>query len=340
MRYKNVIKPIAFMMGLLLLLEGVSYPFTPKSNSKDIVTGEPKNTLDYLLIGDSECYSSVSPMEIWKTYGYAGYNYGVMGQRLQDTYYQLEKALRCQSPKVILFEVGAVYTYYGFTKEAQYSVDSLAQNDFPLYYYHNRWKVLGRHNLDLSYVPDSSKPNPWKGFYYKTMVAPYTKGAYVNKSRDVASINKLPLFYLNKIVELCNKRHISLVLFFTPSTYFWTYSKHNSMADYAEKHNLTFLDLNLITDELGINWAEDTRDQGHHLNYFGAKKVTNYIGKYLSGNCRLTDHRQDKRYACWNTELEIYLKKTNQLVSSARQPVMFGRAPDSHPNHKPAATHP
>ena len=39
------------------------------------------------------------------------------------------------------------------------------------------------------------------------------------------------------------------------------------------------------------------------MNYFGAVKVTEFLGKYLQSNYQLTDHSDDPAYNDWNKEL-------------------------------------
>jgi hypothetical protein len=319
MQFKNIIKPIAFLTGLLLLLNALSYLFIPKDKAEEVsykrfkgILCEPKNTIDYLAIGDSECDSSISPMEIWKKYGYTGYNCGVPGQQLRDTYYMLKELLQNQSPKVVLLETNEFYRNYGFYKKYQTIVDGFAKKIFPIYEYHNRWKNF---NFDMMRIintkPEYTWTNPLKGLHYNVTVAPYRKGAYIKKTEKTATIHKLPLLYLNKIVDLCNEYNIQLILYCVPSPLCWTYPKHNSTATFAEKNGLSFIDLNLYTDELGIDWSRDTYDKGNHLNYYGAKKVTSYIGAYLSEYSNLKDHRKEERYAFWNQSVNEYFKLIN-----------------------------
>ena len=72
------------------------------------------------------------------------------------------------------------------------------------------------------------------------------------------------------------------------------YSRHNSIAAYAKEHDLEYLDMNLKLEEVGTDWATDSLDKGDHLNLSGAKKVSQYLGEYLSTRYDLPDRRNEK----------------------------------------------
>ena len=61
--------------------------------------------------------------------------------------------------------------------------------------------------------------------------------------------------------------------------------------------------------KLDIDWNKDTRDAGDHLNYYGAVKVTDFIGQYVKENYDMPDNRSNPEYVKWNESLERYLKK-------------------------------
>lgn len=322
MRSKLIVRPILFITGLFLLLYGLSYAALPSNSITEGpykklsgVLSAPKNTIDYITIGDSECSTSISPMELWKQYGYAGYNCGVPGQRLQDTYYQLQQLLQKQSPKVILLETNTFYRDFKYTNALQDAVDEGAQNLFPIYKYHNFWK-----SFSLDMFKESNKkakhkyPREYKGFHYTVVTKPYTKGPYIHKTRKIHPIGDQPLFYMNKIVELCKEKNIQLILYSTPTPLCWTYSKHNAAAAFAKENGLKYVDMNLHAKKIGIDWSKDTRDKGNHLNYYGAKKVTDYMGSYLSKHTSLTDRQGQKKYASWNKSLKKYLKLTDESL--------------------------
>ena len=103
MKKKQWIRAAAFLALLAAAFALLSPVFTPKDELGNIQE-EPANSLDYLAIGDSECYTSISPMQLWGDYGYVGYNCGLASQRIQDAYYRLKKTLECQTPRLVLLE--------------------------------------------------------------------------------------------------------------------------------------------------------------------------------------------------------------------------------------------
>ena len=74
---KSILKSLMFILGLIILLTITSYIFTPKSNGKNSgiheqdmhgILGEKKNTIDILIIGDSESYTSVIPLVLYNKF--------------------------------------------------------------------------------------------------------------------------------------------------------------------------------------------------------------------------------------------------------------------------------
>lgn len=308
MRNKNIIKAIAFITGVVILFIGSSYAF--KSLDKNIegyYFNEPENTINYLVIGDSECATSFSPMEIWKEYGYTGYNCGTCEQSPVDLYVLLKRLLKKQQPKVILMEANVLYRYDDFFVELSNVTDCYTKEILPIYKHHDEWKDILENSKKEKFI------DPFKGIRFKTEIQPYKSGDYVKETKEVAKINKIALSYLNKVVELCNEKDIQLILYNSPSPLCWTYPEHNRTVMFAKKNELPYIDLNFHTEELGIDWFNDTYDKGDHMNFVGAKKVTKYMGVYLSEHTDLKDHRNEEKYTFWNEELNEYLKQTSQI---------------------------
>ena len=117
-RFENIIKPVLFIFILLVIINLLSIVFIPKDNTKEAgmpefrpngILSEPKNTIDVLVIGDSESYTSFSPMEIWSEYGYTSYVMGSNAQKIYQSYNYLLLALETQHPKVVVLETNTFY---------------------------------------------------------------------------------------------------------------------------------------------------------------------------------------------------------------------------------------
>lgn len=289
---KNVIKAILFILILLIMLIGLSYAFSYEKDKEQISTigivGEKYNTIDFLVIGDSEAYMSIAPIDIWKEYGFTGYVCGTPAQKLYKTYDLLEVALKNQQPKLVIIETNAIFRRYKVSSAISAELGSV----FPIAKNHDRWKVL----LDSDLAEKWSDDN--KGYLYSNKVKSASNRKYMIRSKENTKISKINMYYLDKILNLCNENNIKVMLLSTPSVMNWNYEKHNSIQEISKEKNIDYLDMNLISD-LNINWREDTKDRGDHLNYKGAKKVTAFLGKYIKELNLLEDHRNDERYDNW-----------------------------------------
>lgn len=78
-------------------------------NSYVGIQKEQKDSIDMLVLGDSESMTSISPMELWKSTGITSYICGQSGQRISESYYMLKHALDYQSPQVVLLETNMLF---------------------------------------------------------------------------------------------------------------------------------------------------------------------------------------------------------------------------------------
>ena len=76
---ERVVKILAVTLAIVLFITGTGLFIAPKlfpdahkslmtSEAADGIFSEKPNTVDFLVIGDSETYTSVSPMEIFNRY--------------------------------------------------------------------------------------------------------------------------------------------------------------------------------------------------------------------------------------------------------------------------------
>lgn len=306
---KKLIKGCLFVGIFVGLLYVTSLVFVPKNNDKESgmlqptaygILAEKNDSIDTLFIGDSESYSSIIPMELWKNYGFTSYVCGSPKQKLSQSYDFLEKALQNQKLKVVVLETNAIFRRTSPIDELSVMLNNL----FPIFQYHDRWKTLSCD--DLSTTVEYKWTHNLKGYRFNDKVKSSYVKQHMKKNDKQKPISKMNLLMLEKMKKLCDENGIQFVLMSTPSTKNWNYSKHNTIEQYAQKHHVSYVDLNLLEDDIGIDWTQDTRDQGDHLNHKGAMKVTQYMGQYLKNTGLLSNHRDDHYYDDWNVWLSQY----------------------------------
>ena len=275
-----------------------------RSRSFAAVGAEPKDTIDVLVIGDSESYTSISPMDLWIRTGATSFNCGQPGQRIQETRFLLKEALKTQSPKVVLLETNVMFRDPGFIENITMSVVEPVRYYFPIFRYHNLWKMFFDGKKDSGYIA-------YKGFEIRDKAVPYEGSSqYMEKTDATEKIPEFVYHYMEDIKKMCRENDAELLLVSAPSPCNYNYKKHNALESYAKENGLPYIDLNMKTEELGINWKTDSYDKGDHLNLSGAQKVTAYMAKYLKENYSIPDHRGEKAYQEW----EELAKKFRQYL--------------------------
>ena len=326
MRYVKMILPAVLTAGILLaVLWLLSNLVTPKDTTEEAgnyfwsefgyeaaygYEAEPEGVIDVFILGDSESRTSVSPMVMYHDVGITSYCCGANDTRLCDTEVMLRRILKTQSPKLIIFECNVAYAEFSVGEEVLANAGYL----FPVFAWHDRWKNLRRD--DFFHIPDYTSAQVCKG-YYQAWVhygAPDSlKNSYMLPDDGEEKLDSINARAVNRIAAMCRKRGIDLLMFSAPSAKNWNMRRHNTMERIAAGLNekaknagtsVVYIDMNLMTDEIPINWDEDTRDRGDHLNNSGTQKVCEWLGPWLKETYGLEDHREDP--ACRETWTDMY----------------------------------
>ncbi len=314
---KNVLCSLLFLAILAGLLSGVSLIFRPKNNTKEAgifdstangILSEPENSIDVLVLGDSETYNAFIPLKMWKDYGFTTYICGTSSQRIYYTYEFLQKAFKTQSPKVVVLETDTVFRQFGYA----HVIANKAEECFSVLRYHDRWKTLSLNDLTMDASYDSIMES--RGYVYNNGVAPADDSEYMKPTNEKEMVPTKCRSYVKKIQKFCEDRGAKLVLVSTPSTLNWNYKRHNAMVGFAAAWGLDYIDMNVLRDEIPIDWQTETADRGDHVNYSGALKVTAYLGKYINDLGIFEDKRQLEEYDSWNTAVSNFESSTGETL--------------------------
>lgn len=307
MKYiKRICNTFFFIICLISLLIASSSIFMPKNNMVNFgmeeveangILGEKSNTVDVLFLGDSESYTAFIPLQLWKDKGYTSYICGTSGQTLDYTSVMLGRAFSKQKPKIVVLETNAIYREQSekkafFTELSDY---------FSVFRYHDRWKNMGWNDLKKS--ADFTWTDDYKGFRHSTLIDQSEKTEHMKQTNEKEEIPEANQVSVHEIKQFCDENNAKLILISSPSTINWNYERHNGISELAADLGCEYIDMNLMTNEIPIDWNNDTRDKGDHLNYFGAKKVTTFMSSFLEDTGILTSHKDDIEYVKWDEAL-------------------------------------
>lgn len=319
MKVKRAVVFLSLLAALVLLFSWLIDPaywfLRGKIQNRDRAYGgiaaEEPNTIDVLILGDSESYSSVSPLELWQRTGIAAYVCGQSSQRIPETYYMLKTALKNQKPKLIILETNLLFR----TEEPQKGLETALMEGIryyaPVFRHHDLWKAFFQEKSEIGSF--------YKGFELREEVIPYEKGEYMEATRKKEPISPYVKGYLDRIRRLCEDINVPLLLLSAPTPKHFTVQKYNAISEYANRYGLAYLDFNHRISELGIDWSVDTMDAGDHLNLSGAQKVTAYLADYLKKNYQWKDHRMEEAYQSWNMEAAYYQRKAAESLAVIRK---------------------
>lgn len=317
---------IAFVMAAVAMVVLLSVFFNEKTPDMDALKdvkpygllAEPDDTIDVLIFGDSEAFSTFSPVQMWEEYGFSSYVVSSASQYISLTDSFVKQSLAHQKPKVVFLETNAIFR----KMTADKPLESTLERIFPVFQYHNLWK-----NFDPANVNENEDDYFWnnalKGFKYISIVNPSKKKDYMKATGKRKPLPASNESYVESIINTCKKHGVEPVFVSAPSTVNWNYAKHNTVTDLAKKYGVKYIDLNL-ENAIGLDWSKDTCDRGDHVNYFGASKTTAYFGKYIKKNFELADRRNDPAYSEWNTLHEKYAEVTAGSKSKYKRTIIKG----------------
>ena len=292
---------------------------------------ESEKKYDVLFIGSSHMMMDILPVELSKEYEIWSYNISVGGSTIATNYWMIINSLDYANPKLLVVDCGElsndfkvpnakyIHNYLDalplsinkikmlndleneiYTRETD--VFNIFEYIWSPYIYHNRWKNLTKEDFKISnYYNGRGGTNDITSLNKNIeQVNTYLELNEYDKNFEIDETTGT--LYLRKIIEECKKRDIELLLTYMPGNkHSLIYQKENNKAkEIAEEYNVNYIDvLNLDIYNESIDYLSD----GDHLNLSGARKVTDYIGKYIRSNYDIPYVKYDE----FDTEYQQYL---------------------------------
>ncbi len=331
MNRKRFCKLLILLLVSGVILAGVQRLLVPKYMGQ-VVEGafiqeyyQDDTPHDVLFLGDCEVYENLSPVVLWREYGITSYIRGSAQQLLPQSYYLLEDTLRYETPKAVVFNVSAMQQYtqenetynrmtmdgmrwssskWNAIQATKMEDEHMIEYLFPLLRFHSRWKELEPDDFRY-YI--SGHLVSHNGYYMRADVRP--AGDFPTERRRASyEFDPRAWEYLENMRKLCEEKKITFILMKAPSLYpVWYDQWEQQIINYADSHQLTYVNCIRQIDEIGIDFSQDTYDGGMHMNVYGAEKMSHYFGKLLAEVPGVEDRRSDvKISAAWDAKGQFY----------------------------------
>lgn len=328
---KQFLSCITVIIITLIMFNSVSNLLAEKKSvvkNHDFLNEE--ENFDVLFLGTSHVINGVYPMELWNDYGIVSYNLAGHSTPMPSTYWVLMNALDYTTPKLVVVDCMGIqvpekvsinfdYTHLSFDifpispTKIKAAKDLLADNPehtmseilFPFSKYHNRWNQLTNEDF---YVEHRCE----KGAEMRIDVANPLSFEKI-PSDSMLEEDTTSIAYLNIIIEECNNRGIDVLLTYLPfpaKDYYQ--AEANRLYQLSEEQNVNYI--NFLDMEL-VDYSTDCYDEDSHLNPSGARKVTDYLGQYITENYDIPDQRNNPDYTHWHNAYDTYKEfKTEKLT--------------------------
>ncbi len=273
----------------------------------------PEDSIDVIMLGSSHLGVNVDTTILANQYGIASYKLWGATQPIWNAYYNLVEALKTQHPKVVVLEaLGLAHDteYYGSANavkntfglrwsrnkvdaiQASFEPDEMMDALFPLAQYHSRYAELEAKDFSYYFWDDPhSEHNTQNWDAVCPMEEPST-------SQKTLPLGDKQLKYLKKIIYLCEKNDIPLVVFTAPYTIpDEERARLNTANELLTEENIDQLDCLTNYKDYGIDFSTDFGDTAGHLNSAGCAKLSSVLGEYLRSHYDLPDRTGDALFS-------------------------------------------
>lgn len=313
MRNSKWIGFVAGLISLLMLFSVVServsagsfasYAARRSSIVNDFQSQE-KGTLDVVVLGDSEAYTSVDTMRLWQKRGIPAFVLGQPAAQVSEMARMAEMIKGFQKPKVVLVETNMLFRKVSMVNGAENQFGQKISAAFPIFQNHDFWKAFFVKGYEV---------RRYNGFRVLGKVYPDTDvSGYMKPDSRAQAIPTFNQLMMDRIVQACRENGSRVILYSAPSTKNYSTAKHNALTAYAKKLGVQYVDFNTSLGRTTIDWNTDTYDGGDHLNYYGAEKVTDALCAVLD-RCHLADHRNEKKYSGYAQMCRLYAKRVKRI---------------------------
>lgn len=332
-----IIKWIIFLLVTFFILYLLT-PFFANRKAKDYRYRTFQNMQenpDVWIMGTSVTEMGIIPNQLYEEYGITAFNLSVAMQQIDTTEFVLDSFLKDKTPRVLVLSTDAINI---LDKPTTNCVETMALREIKgntckkmeYLYHHFGFRfieyvkffiptLLFHEDLVNNDIKDQRNDNIQQLYELYSKGYKFTDENNTVELADSTNINQLEMnsesiFYLEKIIKICNEKDIQIIFVEIPSEFDFSYS------DFIEKRfdNCCYINFTQLRDQIGLTPQLDYYDTVH-LNNSGARKVTSYLGNILNEEYELIDHRELNENTIW----DITLNSKDQITFKNYQDDMW-----------------
>lgn len=345
---------LAVMISVTFLQQFILRRMDHNSTRLDGYYLEDKNSLDVVVIGASDVYTSFSSCRAYDKFGFTSYPYATEAITANGLKTALKEVLRTQNPKLILIEINP-YLYgdaYSETREANLRrlIDNMPLNTNKL---EAVFGYVPNKNREEYLVPFLKYHSVWSDYpkpgrrAVSTMETTLRGYSYLKGFRTTTQYNNQPFKALNRsvlteekayplnakleaslrdLLDYCKEEKLDNVVFMRVPhmVYKDTYNRvrrANTVGQIVNSYGYDFLNLEREWNKIGLNFHDDYYNV-EHMNIYGAEKFTDYLcniiqNDYNVGPSELTAEQKE----VWDTCAESFNKLSrycDDLIQSGK----------------------
>ena len=294
---------LALPVLLFVLLSQRYLFYFSNSNEERILRfyQEERDSLDVVFLGASDVFAGFAPALAYEEYGFTSYMYTIDSNRGGLLPYQAEEVLKRQSPQYIIVEINA-FLYDRPVEKEQLSVFveniplslnkieavwRFKENDrllsfFPFVIHHGNWsdgeELLEHLNWRLF---AANTPSLLKGTLTRTKVDNQLPED-IEVPAEERAIMTVADDDLDEFLRYCQKKNLDNVVFvrFPHKMSDMQAECVELIKDRVQEYGYPFLNLENHKEDMGLDILQDYYNP-EHLNIYGQKKLTTYLGKLL-----------------------------------------------------------
>lgn len=265
---------------------------------------EEENSIQIACIGNSNLYSGFSPSDLWNEYGYTSTICASARQTIEESVNLMQKLFSMQKPGLVVIDSDMLFDHNPRTRnhcKKSYRIQDFLLRARPAFLKQDAesiYSILKNNNKSRSFNTH--------GYKYSSKICKIKCADYMHKTDAAEEIVQVNKNQMDRLIKLCRDNSTEILMIAIPSISSWNYERHNAVAAFADNRGIKFIDLNLLYREIGLDPAQCFRDKGSHMNYNGAKAITDYIGNYIKSSYSIENLKSNHKYAYWNDNYQRF----------------------------------